>query len=206
MPVFTFCSIDRIFFNMKSETHRLNSRILCLQHWLTSSLLLVPNVLCGLKSQVLFYHHVVRKWSSITQIWTYLSEGTASQISKHLLSSLGAFHPFQNMALDNRKSKIVILQKEILRNRSRDIIWGPRGLDDLSSFRMQSRFFFFFSCSVISLKRPEEPGRFLCLFVCCMIGSNYFTISGWFLTYINLNWPEEYMCLPHPEHPYHLPP
>ena len=168
MPVFTFCSIDRIFFNMKSETQGLNSPLLCLLHWLTSSLLLVPNVLCGLKSQVLFYHHVVRKWSSITQIWTYLSEGTASQISKHLLSSLGAFHPFQNMALDNRKSKIVILQKEILRNRSRDIIWGPRGLDDLSSFRMQSRFFFFFFFLFCNFSKETWRARKVSLFVCML--------------------------------------
>ena len=54
----------------------------------------------------------VRKWSPITQIWTYLSEGTASQISKHVLSALGDFHPFSNMALDSRQYKTVIFQKE----------------------------------------------------------------------------------------------
>ena len=115
----------------------------------------------------------VRKWSPITQIWTYLSEGTASQISKHVLSALGDFHPFSNMALDSRQYKTVIFQKEIVRNRSRDMIWGPRGLDHLSSSRMQS---WFCSCPVIFLKRPAGARKIFLICLFNLLEDNYFTI------------------------------
>ena len=158
---------------MKSLTQGLNPHILCLLHWQAGSLLVVPNILCGSKSEVLFYHHVVRKWSPITQIWTYLSEGTASQISKHVLSALGDFHPFSNMALDSRQYKTVIFQKEIVRNRSRDMIWGPRGLDHVSSSRMQS---WFCSCPVIFLKRPAGARKIFLICLFNLLEDNYFTI------------------------------
>ena len=148
---------------MKFLTQGLNPHLLCILHRQTSTLLVVPNILCGPKSELLFYHHVVRKWSPITQIWTYLSEGTASQISKHIVCALGAFHPFQDMPLNSMESKIVIFQKEIVRNRSRDMTWGPRGLDDLSSSKMQSQFC---SCPEISLKRPAGARKISFLFVC----------------------------------------
>ena len=41
---------------------------------------------------------------------------------------------------------------------------------------------------------------FLNLFI--LIEANYFTILWWFLPYIDMNQP----CVPHPEHPSHLPP
>ena len=148
---------------MKFLTQGLNPHLLCILHRQTSTLQVVPNILCGPKSELLFYHHVVRKWSPITQIWTYLSEGTASQISKHLVCALGAFHPFQDMPLNSMEYKIVIFQKEIVRNRSRDMTWGPRGLDDLSSSKMQSQFC---SCPEISLKRPAGARKISFLFVC----------------------------------------
>ena len=191
MSVFTFCSIDRKNFYMKSLTQGLNPRILCLLHWQTGSLLVMPNILCGPKSEVLFYHHVVRKWSPITQIWTYLSEGTASQISKHLVYALGAVHPFQDMPLDSMESKIVIFQKELLRNRSRDMTWGPWWLDHLSLSRMQP---LFCSCPVISLKIPPGTRKISFLFV-CLIWLEVITILCWFLTYINMNW-HRYICVP----------
>ena len=151
------------------------------------------------QNEVLFYHHIVRKWSPITQIWTYLTEGTASQMSKHLLFALGAFHPFQNMALDSRKSKIVILQKEILRNRNRYDL-GSRRVRWLV-FIQNAIMVLFLSCN-FSKETWRSQDIFDCMFN--LIGGNYFIILCWFLTYINLNWPEEYMCLP--EHPSHLPP
>ena len=36
--------------------------------------------------------------------------------------------------------------------------------------------------------------------------ANYFTILWWFLPYINMNWPQVCMHLPHAEPPSHLPP
>ena len=81
----------------------------------------------GLKKSGALYH-VARKQSPITQMWKYLSHGTASEISKILsLPGGNSIH----LALDSTELKIPIIQMEILRNRSTDMTWDPRGLASL---------------------------------------------------------------------------
>ena len=201
MSVFTFCSIDRKNFYMKSLTQGLNPRILCLLHWQTGSLLVMPNILCGPKSEVLFYHHVVRKWSPITQIWTYLSEGTASQISKHLVYALGAVHPFQDMPLDSMESKIVIFSEGTTEEQKQRY--------DLGSLMVRSFVFIqnatpilFLSCNFSKeTSRNQEDFFFVCLFN--LIGGNYNIVLVFDIHQHEL--AQVYMCPPFPEHPLLLP-
>ena len=54
-----------------------------------------------------------------------LSEGTAFQTCEHLLSALGMFHPFHHVALDSMGSRSLLLQREELQKRSRDMVWSP---------------------------------------------------------------------------------
>ena len=98
------------------------------------------------------------------------------------------------------ESKIVIFQKEILRNR--DMTWGLQWLDHLSI--QNATTVLFLPCNFSKkTSRSQEDFSFVCLFN--LIGGNYFTILCWFLTYINMNWPQVYMCPLLPEHPLHLP-
>ena len=101
-------------------------------------------------------YHVVRKCLLMTWIWMSLSEGTAFQTSEHLLSAPGTFHPFHHVAWDSMGSKSLLLQREELWNRSRDMIWSPTVLDLYPEYN---------ACDVLALlflwRCMQRLGRFV---------------------------------------------
>ena len=71
--------------------------------------------------------------------------------------------------------------------------WGLQWLDHLSI--QNATTVLFLPCNFSKkTSRNQEDFSFVCLFN--LIGGNYFTILCWFLTYINMNWPQVYMCPP----------
>ena len=95
-----------------------------------------------------------------------------------------------------------------MRNRSRDKIWGPRGLDHLSSSRTQSRFC---SCPVISLKRPAGARKisFFSFFFFLFIWFDWRIITLQYCAgflHSSASTGHRRICVPPPEHPFHLSP